>query len=110
MASKLLIIKSTRPSLDVPFWTASDEAKAAMQAVPLPIIIGERNIDGALKKVRTLFFATPHAFTEWSATPIVQTSIAEREAHNAANGIVEEFHVVELADYDPFAAPVAPAA
>ena len=110
MASKLLIIKSTRPSLDVPFWIASDETKAAMQALPLPIIIGERNIDSGLKKIRTLFFANLNAFTEWSATSIVQTNIVDRETHNAANGIVEEFHVVELPNYNPFAAPAAPAA
>ena len=106
MASKLLVIKQTRPSLDVAFYAAPAETKAAMQAEALPIIAGERNIDGGLKKIRTLLFTTAQSFTDWQASNVMQSNIAARDAYNAANGIITEIHTVEMPGYNPFRAPV----
>jgi hypothetical protein len=106
MASKLMVIKQTRPSLDVAFYTPPAEAKAAMRAEPLPIIAGERNIDGGLKKIRTLFFTTTQSFTDWQANELIQANAAAREAYNTANGIVTEVHTVDMPGYNPFKAPV----
>lgn len=106
MASKLLVIKQTRPSLDVPFYSPTAENKAAMRAEPLPIVAGERNIASGLKKIRTLFFTNAQAFTDWQASELMQSNIAERAAYNAANGIIEEQHVVDMPQYNPFRAPV----
>jgi hypothetical protein len=106
MASKLMVIKQTRPSLDVEFYTPAAEAKAAMRAEPLPIISGERNIDGGLKKLRTLLFTTAQSFIDWQASELIQANITARDAYNAANGIVTEIHTVEMPGYNPFKAPV----
>jgi hypothetical protein len=106
MASKLLVIKQTRPSLDVPFFTPTAETKAAMRAEPLPIIAGERNIDGGLKKIRTLLFTTAQSFIDWQASELIQANSTARDAYNAANGIVTENHTVEMPAYNPFKAPV----
>lgn len=104
MASKLLVIKQTRPSLDVEFYTPPAESKVAMRSEPLPIIAGERNIAGGLKKIRTLFFTTAQSFTDWQASEVMQANIAAREAYNAANGIVTEIHTVDMPGYNPFKA------
>jgi hypothetical protein len=106
MASKLMVIKQTRPSLDVDFFTPTAEAKAAMRAEPLPIIAGERNIAGGLKKLRTLLFTTAQSFADWQASESVQANIAARDAYNAANGITTEIHTVDMPGYNPFKAPV----
>jgi hypothetical protein len=106
MASKLLVIKQTRPSLDVPFFTPTAEAKASMKSEPLPIVAGERNIDGGLKKIRTLFFTTAQSYADWQASESMQSNIAARNAYNAANGIVTEMHTVDMPNYNPFRAPV----
>lgn len=106
MASKLMVIKQTRPSLDVAFYAVPEEAKTSMRAEPLPIVAGERNIDGGMKKIRTLFFATTQAFTDWQASEVMQANIAARNAYNAANGIVTEIHMVDMPGYNPFKAPV----
>ncbi len=104
MASKLMVIKQTRPSLDVAFYTVPAEAKASMRSEPLPIIAGERNIAGGLKKIRTLFFTTAQSFTDWQASEVMQGNVAARDAHNAANGIVTEIHMVDMPGYNPFKA------
>ena len=104
MASKLMVIKQTRPSLDVAFYTVPAEAKASMRSEPLPIIAGERNIAGGLKKIRTLFFTTAQSFTDWQASEVMQGNVAARDAHNAANGITTEIHMVDMPGYNPFKA------
>lgn len=109
MASKLMVIKQTRPSVDVAFYSAPAESKASMRAELLPIIAGERNIDGGKKKVRTLLFTTAQSFTDWQASEVIQASITARNAYNAANGIVTEFHTIDMPNYNPFKAPVTPA-
>lgn len=106
MAAKLLVIKQTRPSLDVAFFAPTAEAKASMRAEPIPIVAGERNIDGGLKKVRTLFFTTAQSYIDWQASAPIQANVAARNAHNAANGIIEEIHTVDMPNYNPFKAPV----
>jgi hypothetical protein len=106
MASKLLVIKQTRPSLDVPFFTPTVETKAAMRAEPLPIVAGERNIDGGLKKIRTLLFTTAKSFTDWQESESMQGNITARNEYNAANGITTEIHTVDMPGYNPFRAPV----
>jgi hypothetical protein len=106
MASKLMVIKQTRPSLDVEFYTAPAETKASMRAELLPIIAGERNIDGGLKKIRTLFFTTAQSFADWQASEVMQASVTARNAHNTANGITTEIHTVDMPNYNPFKAPV----
>jgi hypothetical protein len=105
MASKLMIVKQSRPSVDVPFYTQPVDTKAALKLIPIPMVSGERNIDGGLKKIRTLFFANPAAFTAWEANQMIQDSIAARTAYNLANGITQETHVVDMPNYNPFAAP-----
>lgn len=109
MASKLLIIKQTRPSVDVAFYTPADETKVAMRAELLPIVSGERNINGGLKKIRTLLFTTTQSFADWQASTVMQAGVDAREEYNAINGIVTEIHTVDLPGYNPFKAPVTPA-
>jgi hypothetical protein len=106
MASKLMVIKQTRPSLDVPFYSAPAESKTAMRAELLPIIAGERNIDGGLKKVRTLLFTTAQSVTDWENSAAIQAVVTARNTHNAANGIITEIHTIEMPSYNPFKAPV----
>lgn len=106
MASKLMIIKLTRPSLDVPFFAVSESQRASLRAELLPIVAGERNIDGGLKKVRTLLFTTAQSFADWEASEVIQASITARNAYNAANGIITEIHTVDMPNYNPFRAPV----
>ena len=106
MASKLMIIKQTRPSLDVPFFQATESQRTAMRAELLPIVAGERNIDGGLKKVRTLLFTTAQSFADWEASEVIQASITARNAHNTANGITTEIHSIDMPNYNPFRAPV----
>jgi hypothetical protein len=106
MASKIMIIKQTRPSLDVEFFTITAESKAALKAEPLPIIIGERNIDNGLKKIRTMFFTNAKALADWQASELVQSGLVARDAYNAEHGIATEIHTVDLPNYNPFKAPV----
>jgi hypothetical protein len=106
MAAKLLVIKQTRPSVDVAFFIPTAEAKVSMKAEPIPVVAGERNIDGGLKKIRTLFFTTAQSYADWQNSTTMQANIAARNAYNAANGIVEEHHIVDLPNYNPFRAPV----
>jgi len=106
MASKLMVIKQTRPSVDVAFYSAPAESRAAMRAELLPIVAGERNIDGGKKKVRTLLFTTAQSFADWQASELIQGQITARTAHNAANGIVTEIHTIDMPNYNPFKAPV----
>ena len=101
-----MVIKLTRPSLDVEFYTPTVETKAALRAEPLPIVAGERNIDGGLKKLRTLLFTTAQSFIDWQASELVQANNAARDAYNAAHGIVTEIHTVDMPNYNPFKAPV----
>ena len=77
-----------------------------MRAELLPIVSGERNIDGGLKKVRTLLFTTAQSFSDWEASEVIQASITARNAYNTANGITTEIHSVDMPNYNPFRAPV----
>jgi hypothetical protein len=106
MASKLMVIKQTRASLDVPFFAVSESQRATLRAELLPIVSGERNIDSGLKKVRTLLFTTAQSFTDWEASEVIQASITARNAYNTANGITTEIHTVDMPAYNPFKAPV----
>lgn len=105
MASKLMIVKQSRPSLDVPFYTQPADTKAALKMIPIPLVSGERNIDGGLKKLRTLFFTNAAAFQAWQENQMIQDTIVARTAHNLANGIILETHIVDLPNYNPFTAP-----
>jgi len=106
MASKLMIIKQTRPSLDVEFFVQPEETKTAVRAELLPIIAGERNIDSGLKKIRTLLFTNTQSFADWQASEVIQASVTARNAYNTANGIATEIHTVDMPNYNPFKAPV----
>jgi len=105
MASKLMIFKQTRPSLDVEFFVQPAETKAALKEFRIPVVSGDRIVQSGLIKLRTLFFTNPAAFTEWTNNELIKSVIATRTAYNVANGITEETHVVDMPNYNPFAAP-----
>jgi len=102
MASKLMIVKQTRTSVDVPFFATTDEQKAEIKATALPIVSGERNMRNGLKKIRTIFFTSEQAYTDWLANEVIQASIVARDAHNAANGIVLDTRIIDLPGLNPF--------
>jgi hypothetical protein len=102
MASKLMIIKQTRPSLDVEFYTSTADTKAQMRAELLPIVSGERNIASGMKKLRTVLFTNEQCYTDWQESALMQEVVAARDAHNTANGIISEIHMVDLPGYNPF--------
>lgn len=99
MAAKLVIIKQVRPSLDVPFYSTSQETKQAIKATGIAATVGERNFRRGFKKVRTLFFPTVELYEAWASNATVAESIAARQAYNKANGIVERKTVVDLPNY-----------
>jgi hypothetical protein len=103
MASKLVIIKSVRPSIDVPFFTQSAEAKASVQAEEIPVAAGERTFKQGLVKLRTLFFPTLAGYNQWATSSTVATTRAAKAAHDEANGIVETIKEVDLPGYSPLA-------
>jgi hypothetical protein len=53
-----------------------------------------------LKRVRTLFFARASQFADWESSALVAARNADRAAYNAANGIVEHKHVVDMPNYN----------
>lgn len=110
MASKLMVVKQTRASVDVPFYVTPAEQKAVIQAAPLPVITGERNVQQGLKKIRTVFFLSEQAYADWLANTTIQESIAARDAYNAANGITTDIRIVDLPGFNPFAFTTAPSA
>jgi hypothetical protein len=102
MASKLMIIKQTRPSADVEFYQTPAETKTQMREEFLPIVAGERNIASGMKKLRTVLFTNEQCYTDWQESAVMQEVVAARDAHNAANGITTEIHMVDLPGYNPF--------
>lgn len=103
MASKLLILKQVRPSIDVPFFAQSVEEKASVAAEELVVVSGERTVGKGLIKLRTLFFPYTGAYDAWVASSAVAAVHAAKATHNAANNIVETQHEVDMPKYNPFA-------
>ncbi|CAB4241770.1 hypothetical protein UFOVP71_308 [uncultured Caudovirales phage] len=103
MASKLVILKQVRPSVDVPFFTQSAEAKASVAAENITVVAGERTIGNGLIKLRTLFFPFTGAYDAWVASSAVAAIHAAKAAHNATNNIVESQHEVDMPKYNPYA-------
>jgi len=97
MASKLVIIKQTRPSADVAFFAMSAEQKASVKTDSAVVAVaGERNVGRSLIKVRTLFFPYLAAYEEWQTSSVVAEVASARSAYNAANGITERVIEIDL--------------
>jgi hypothetical protein len=73
-----------------------------MRAELLPIVSGERNIASGMKKLRTVLFTNEQCYTDWQESALMQEVVAARDAHNTANGIISEIHMVDLPGYNPF--------
>ena len=102
MASKLVILKQVRPSIDVPFFTQSAEAKATVAAEEIVVVAGERTTGHGLIKLRTLFFPYKAAYDAWVASSAISAVHAAKATHNAAHNIVETQHEVDMPKYNPF--------
>jgi hypothetical protein len=100
MAAKLVVFKSTRPNTNVAFYEYTDAQRAELRASAPISVIGERVYADGLKKVRTLFFARVAHYDAWKASALVTARQADRAAYNAANGITEHEHVVDMPNYD----------
>ena len=100
MAAKLVVLKSTRPNTNVPFYTMTDAQKAEIRANGPMAVVGEKIYANGLKRVRTLFFARAAHFAEWEASALVAARNADRAAYNTANGITEQKHVVDMPNYN----------
>lgn len=100
MAAKLVVFKSTRPNTNVPFYSMTEAQKAELRSNGPMAVVGERVYANGLKRVRTLFFARAAHFAEWEASALIAQRTADRAAYNAANGIVEQKHVVDMPNYN----------
>jgi hypothetical protein len=100
MAAKLVVLKSTRPNTNVPFYTMTAEQKAEIRSNGPIATVGEKIYANGLKRVRTLFFARASQFADWEASALVAARNADRAAYNTANGIVEHKHVVDMPNYN----------
>ncbi len=103
MAAKLVVYKTIRPNTNVPFFVQSadqkEERNAAIIAAGAPAVVGERTYANGLKKVRTLFFPALDHYNAWKANATVAQLHADRDAYNAANGITETKHEVDMPNY-----------
>lgn len=99
MAAKLVIIKQIRPNLETPFFSFTEEQKAAMKAEGLAASIGERNFAKGYKKIRTLFFPTLELYQKWANSPTMAANNAARDAYNTANGIKSRKVEIDLPKY-----------
>jgi hypothetical protein len=95
MACKLVVIKQKRPSLNVPFFVASEAQKTA-STTGIVGVTGQRNINNGLNNVRTIFFPSAERFAEWEANTGVKTLQTARAAYNTAHGITEHTIVIDL--------------
>jgi len=100
MAAKLVVFKSTRPNTNVAFHTYTDAQRAEMRTSGQIFVVGERIYANGLKKVRTLFFARAAHYDAWRNSALVAARQADRAAYNAANGITEHEHVVDMPNYN----------
>lgn len=97
MAAKLVIIKSKRESIDVPFFATSAEQKATIAAqADVKAVAAERNFKAGLTKIRTLFFPTVELYDAWVANAPIAEIQAAKAAYNAANGITETQRVIDM--------------
>jgi hypothetical protein len=103
MASKLLIIKTVRPSIDVPFFSQESAVKAAVQAENIPVVVGERGFKNGLVKIRTLLFPSQAAYEQWSASANIATARANKAAYNEAHGHTEHTKEVDMPNFAPLA-------
>ena len=102
MACKLVIMKQKRADTSKSFFLLSAEQKSAMDAQPSATVVGERNINKGLVKIRTLFFPNPERYAEWQANATIQATLAARDAYNTANGITSVTTVIDLPNYNPY--------
>ena len=102
MACKLVIMKQKRVDTNTAFFTLSAEQKSAMEAQPSATVIGEKNINNGLVKIRTLFFPNPERYAEWQANTTIQTTLAAKEAYNTTKGITSSTTVIDLPNYNPY--------
>lgn len=100
MAAKLVIFKSTRPNTNVPFFSFTDSQRVEMRTAGPISVVGEKTYANGLKKIRTLFFARASHYDAWLNSALVASRRADRAAYNAANGITEHEHVVDMPNYN----------
>lgn len=99
MSAKLVVYKLTRPNTNVPFYNASEAQKAQLKNEGPPAVVGEKIYANGLKKIRTLFFPRTMHYNEWRNSALIAAHRADRDAYNAANGITEQEHVVDMPNY-----------
>lgn len=100
MSCKLLVIKLTRTSLEVPFYNTPEHLKVDMRNYGPPAVVGERNLSEGLVRIRMLLFPTVGDYNNWANNTVILANNNLRAKHNEKHGITESRRVFDLDKLD----------
>jgi hypothetical protein len=105
MPCQLLVMKQIRPNANVPFYTAPEFVKEALRTYGPPALVGERNFNNGLVRVRSLLFPTTADYENWLANPVTTANVNDRSKYNEKHGIKEIHQVFEVPGLDLLGIP-----
>jgi hypothetical protein len=100
MPCQLLVMKQIRPNTKVSFYQAPEFVKEALRTYGPPALVGERNFNDGLVRVRSLLFPTDADYQNWLTNPVTVSNVKDRLDYNKKHGILETHHVFEIPNLD----------